>query len=412
MKRTFHLLFIAASISAAAQVPSGAIGYWPFDGNAQDMSGNGNHGTASNTSPAHDRFNQPNMAFRFNGMNSAVVVPNNSQVDVGNGVSFSFTYWQKAYQGNQDAAVIVKHEHGTWNGYNFILNNQSNSGYCTSTGHEYWYVASGAQQDACSDNPVGTDSVWHFIAGTFDANMNVATLYIDNVMQQDIGASSDQLSNSGNLCFGGHADINSYYFNGVLDDARLYHRLLTAGELTELFNECKATMPSNTTPSSSLTICLNMSAALQATAALGTVQWYSSASSTAAIGTGTAFSTPALTAAGNYTYYAGSVSDCMESTRIPVVVTVMECTSMAELMAATASLHIYPNPAGGEFNLRTEAAGEVSFVIVDQLGRQVMSGALHNGAATISHNLPKGIYEVSLLSERMKLRSQRLVIAE
>ena len=54
-----------------AQVPayvpqSGLIGWWPFNGNAQDESGNGNHGQILGSTLTQDRNGISNSAFSFN----------------------------------------------------------------------------------------------------------------------------------------------------------------------------------------------------------------------------------------------------------------------------------------------------------------------------------------------------------
>ena len=55
-----------------AQVPSyvptnGLAGYWPFTGNANDVSGNGNNGTNNGATLTTDRFGNANSAYSFNG---------------------------------------------------------------------------------------------------------------------------------------------------------------------------------------------------------------------------------------------------------------------------------------------------------------------------------------------------------
>src|ERR1700754_2043020 len=116
------LLLIGSMGIVNAQIPGGAVGDWPFDGNAQDMSGNGNHGTVNGAIPAPDRFNQPNKAYRFDGINGKIVVPHNNSVDIGTGVDFTFAFWMRAYVNPAISVVLTKHIHGTWNGYNFIAN--------------------------------------------------------------------------------------------------------------------------------------------------------------------------------------------------------------------------------------------------------------------------------------------------
>ena len=57
-------------LTATAQVPSyvstnGLVGYWPFNGNAQDASGNGNHGTVNGATLSTDRNSLTNSAYFF-----------------------------------------------------------------------------------------------------------------------------------------------------------------------------------------------------------------------------------------------------------------------------------------------------------------------------------------------------------
>ena len=56
----------------SAQVPSyiptdGLLGYWPFNGNANDESGNGNNGTVTGATLNSDRFGINGKAYNFDG---------------------------------------------------------------------------------------------------------------------------------------------------------------------------------------------------------------------------------------------------------------------------------------------------------------------------------------------------------
>ena len=44
---------------------TGLVAWYPFDGNASDMSGNGNHGTVNGASLSTDRHGQANKAYKF-----------------------------------------------------------------------------------------------------------------------------------------------------------------------------------------------------------------------------------------------------------------------------------------------------------------------------------------------------------
>ena len=66
------LIFI---VKITAQVPpyvptNGLVAWWPFTGNANDLSGNGNNGTVNNATLTTDRYGNSNCAYSFNGGHS------------------------------------------------------------------------------------------------------------------------------------------------------------------------------------------------------------------------------------------------------------------------------------------------------------------------------------------------------
>ena len=85
------LICISISVSALSQatpsyVPTnGLVGWWPFNGNADDASGNGNNGTFSNGSYVPSIWD---MAAEFNGNSSLITIPSSSSFDTD---SFTFS---------------------------------------------------------------------------------------------------------------------------------------------------------------------------------------------------------------------------------------------------------------------------------------------------------------------------------
>ncbi len=243
-----NVYFILASFMACimfAQVPtSGLLGYWPFDGNANDLSGNNNNGIVSSASLTTDRFGNIDKAYYFNGINGLISVPNSPTVDIPDNSSFSLSFWLKTAPNVGYATILAKHDPGFWNGYSAGVNN-FNTGYCTSQGHLLTYVASGAQQDACTDNPIANDTTnWYHVTSVYNAATNQIKLYINATLQSDIGQRSGSTSNSEDLLFGGlpipassSFNIYSSYFKGKLDDIRIYNRTLNAIEVIDLYNE-------------------------------------------------------------------------------------------------------------------------------------------------------------------------------
>lgn len=76
MKKIYLIIFstiIAGFLSA--QIP---VAYYPFTGNANDVSGNANHGTANGAALAPDKGGNANNAYSFNGSSDNISVPDNA----------------------------------------------------------------------------------------------------------------------------------------------------------------------------------------------------------------------------------------------------------------------------------------------------------------------------------------------
>ena len=61
------LFLISQNLYAQFNIDSGCVANYPFNGNAEDISGNGNNGTVYGATLTTDRFGNPNSAYNFNG---------------------------------------------------------------------------------------------------------------------------------------------------------------------------------------------------------------------------------------------------------------------------------------------------------------------------------------------------------
>ena len=65
----------SSEVSATVPVISSLVAYYPFNGNANDESGNGNNGTNYGATPTIDRFGNANTAYSFNGTSNYIQIP-------------------------------------------------------------------------------------------------------------------------------------------------------------------------------------------------------------------------------------------------------------------------------------------------------------------------------------------------
>jgi hypothetical protein len=112
----FFILFCSHSLLAG--LSDGLVAYYPFNGNANDASGNGNNGIVVGATLTADRFGNPNSAYSFNGTSDYIRVPNSSSLQLTN--DFTLTAWINC-QGSTGAAqdILTKHMagpnlDGTW----------------------------------------------------------------------------------------------------------------------------------------------------------------------------------------------------------------------------------------------------------------------------------------------------------
>jgi hypothetical protein len=63
-----------------ADLNDGLVAHYPFNGNANDESGNGNHGMVNGATLTEDRFGNIDSAFHFDGR-SYIVVPSSPSLE-------------------------------------------------------------------------------------------------------------------------------------------------------------------------------------------------------------------------------------------------------------------------------------------------------------------------------------------
>lgn len=89
-------------------VPNSLVAYYPFNGNANDESGNGYNGTLNGSLLATDRFGYPDQAYLFDGIDDVIVLP----LNVSGRLSFTHVMWAKLTDLEQ-APIILHTEDGS-----------------------------------------------------------------------------------------------------------------------------------------------------------------------------------------------------------------------------------------------------------------------------------------------------------
>lgn len=289
--RYLSLLFIAlASSIFYAQVPSyiptnGLVGWWPFNGNANDESGNGNNGTVTGATLTTDRFGVANGAYGFNGVNCCGTPDPVQEIVVSNqilnlGQNFTISCWMSS-------STVGKFQQCLFNsinhpGFAVEFNSEHVVGkltYALGTGNSWDVLYAPGTSTSFQNN------TWYHVV--FIKNGTTYTLYLNGVLDgtTTVGASANYTQNAA-IRFGSIGGGNEV-FKGSLDDYGIWNRALTSTEISGLQNATASTTPPPAPPTlavspASTTICAGSSATLSATAN-ATYSWSPGGATTSSI---------------------------------------------------------------------------------------------------------------------------------
>lgn len=216
-----------------ADINDGLIAYYPFNGNANDESGNGNHGNTDGVTLTSDRYGNADRAYEFDGIDDFIEIPHNKMLNPVNFTLVAWIYFSPEYY--HDQYRIISKQQNNWHSYGleiFAPGYFGASGYQltmhTSTGAA-WYNLTLSQELSINQ--------WHCIIGTYDGSE--MRLFFNGVLVgsklQDNGQTDE---NTSPLIFGKATGAGGpYYFKGIIDDVRIYDRILSVTEIKEIFGD-------------------------------------------------------------------------------------------------------------------------------------------------------------------------------
>jgi hypothetical protein len=229
----FGVPFLSNSQTVPSYVPTnGLIAWWPFNGNANDVSGNGNNGTVFNALLTTDRYGNNNSSYLFNSSSSSHISLNNSIGNFGTS-NFTISWWQSRIFTNAASASCVFGKRNAIGLGNLIQTN-SNPGFEIRQGT--------SNPDYVADNGVSvynSPDWFHSVVVRKDTQILV---YVNGSLTHTFSNPIIQNLNNNAL-----AEIGARYagsslvqlFNGKIDDLGIWNRALTSNEIQKLYiSEC------------------------------------------------------------------------------------------------------------------------------------------------------------------------------
>ncbi|MCF6180862.1 LamG-like jellyroll fold domain-containing protein [Lutibacter sp.] len=212
---------------------SNLIAYYPFNGNANDESGNVNNGIVNGATLTTDKSGNADSAYSFNGISDFIQVPNSNSLDIYNS-DLSISMW--LYNDNPLTD-------NTWKGI-------SKGGWGTNAGYELIFTNEPANANGILALTIGSsgnnfhsfndyNNQWVMLTGTYDNSNGTKKIFINGIEQTTVIQDSDFLKSSPNDIYIGRRDpsniIYSGFVKGKMDDIRIYNAALTASEVLALY---------------------------------------------------------------------------------------------------------------------------------------------------------------------------------
>lgn len=219
-------------ITAIAQIPTdGLVAYYPFNGNANDESGNGNNGTANGASLIEDRYGVLNKAYSFNGNGDYLSINTISNVTGNNPRTVSA--WIKLDDLAGGDNTIYKGGTDVW-GYDFtFLVRVSNP-------ETIQLYIRRAVSDVWSEAITITPNYWINVSVAYDGtNTYGIKFYCNGQLKQTFGGTQDIFNTQPTNPLIGDYVASGYhsYFKGAIDDICIYNRELSGAEISQLYHE-------------------------------------------------------------------------------------------------------------------------------------------------------------------------------
>ena len=417
-------LFIGMTTLYAQNIPSyvpkdGLVGYWPFNGNANDESGNNNHGVVTGASLTLDRNGKVNSAYNFDGVNNCILIQNSNTLSNNNQITISswinINKWD--IQSNQGYFPIISKSNSSLYG-KYRLGMYTNSNNLPSIYGNFTNSLIGISQ-----NNLYLLNQWtHIVASITYSNF---TIWING--QQVI---SDTTSNTGwnttdnlPLLIGKDIPGSIEYANGKIDDIAIYNRTLTDNEIKQLYTGCiKETAISSSF--NSFVFTNNSSVKLNASPTGGTFSGESVTNNTFA-------PKNAKLGKNNIKYNFKNSLGCADSTNFTMIMVDSignTCSTYDTLKIKVklttgiktgqfTSMHVYPNPTSDVLIIEANDINGLkgyTYKIVDLQGKEIYKSLITASKTEIALKSigPKGIYILHIIDEVGQTIENKKIILE
>lgn len=193
------------------------VQHWPFDGNANNVVSGGIDAKIYSAHLTTDRFGNENSAYYFDGDWDRMQADNAANFRTN---SFTANVWVNSTQTSGFGDILRTHN-GNGHGWLFRFNEGK---------IEIWEGKTAAK-GVTSDKSYA-DGNWHMMTYVRNVEKMVGQLYVDGIYVCEYKMTG--INDSPTTLWFGTYEVGEWY-NGKMDDVRLYNRALTAEEIAALY---------------------------------------------------------------------------------------------------------------------------------------------------------------------------------
>jgi hypothetical protein len=310
---TVIAIFGLATITFGQTVPSyipssGLVGWWPFNGNANDISGNNNNGSINGGSFIIDRNGLLNSALGLPSLGNNSIVSNVTPSF--NNLGLSVSVWLRLpNQYNYSSLAVIKNGVPYNNGFDVAID-QNNQAYGVNNYLVIFLVGNGTAVTFISNqSELGQ---WSHLVSTYDGNS--IKIYLNGILKATQPFNLSLNCPNNDLIFGQWDNPTTpSVTNRNIDDIGIWNRALSQQEITALYNA--ESCVGNIIADGSTTFCAGNYVNLTSDVVGGTYQWKRNGVNIATNSTSRTFK---ATLTGSYTCVATCNGTVLTSNAIPI----------------------------------------------------------------------------------------------
>ena len=214
----------------SVSLEDGLVAYYPFNGNADDESGNNLNGTVNDALLTTDRFGNSNSAYSFDGIDDYIRIT--GALPITN--NFTISFWAYCTNGS-GYHNIISDGSSSAGGSDFLINFMNNNiGIRADKGAPLNY------EDSSPTELSDLDLINKWVHVVWVMNPTSSMIYLDNNLIATINEAGSNEGYHDEFSFIGARQVwgsPDNFFQGLLNDIRIYNRPLTQEEIQDLYQE-------------------------------------------------------------------------------------------------------------------------------------------------------------------------------